>query len=120
MAGKSQKPVLVDQLALPAFRRLLPHEQQEIVLRARRIDAGQERPLVDFGHGTYALRGNESMGNPLVRFVVEENRLLAVVDPFAIDNTEELEKFTKRLIAEAIEERHRRGLSCPMLIEAEE
>jgi len=31
MAGKSQKPVLVDQLALPAFRWLLSHEQQEIV-----------------------------------------------------------------------------------------
>jgi hypothetical protein len=54
MAGKSQKPVLIDQLALPAFRRLLPHEQQEIVLRARRIEANQERPLVDFGRGTYA------------------------------------------------------------------
>lgn len=54
MVGKSQKPVLVDQLALPAFRRLLFHQQQEIVLRARRIDAGQERPLVDFTRGTYA------------------------------------------------------------------
>ena len=60
------------------------------------------------------------MGNPLIRFVVEENRLLAVVDPFAIDNTEELEGFTKRFIAEAIEERHRRRLSCPMPIEVEE
>lgn len=58
------------------------------------------------------------MGKPLLRFVVEENRLLAVVDPFAIDNTEELEGFTKRLIAEAIEERHRRGLSYPIVIEA--
>jgi hypothetical protein len=54
MAGKGQKPVLVDQLALPAFRRLLSHEQKEIVLRARRIEAGQERPLVDFSRGTYA------------------------------------------------------------------
>jgi hypothetical protein len=60
------------------------------------------------------------MGNPLVRFMVEENRLLAVIDPFAIDNTEELEGFTKRLIAEAIEERHRRRLSHPMPIEAGE
>ena len=57
------------------------------------------------------------MGNPLIRFVVEEGRLLAVVDPFAIASTEELEGFTKRLIAEAIEERHRRGLSCPVPIE---
>jgi hypothetical protein len=54
MDGKSQKPVLVDQLALPAFRRLPYHEQQELVLRARRIDAGQERPLADFTRGTYA------------------------------------------------------------------
>ena len=50
----SQKPVLVDQLALPVFRRLSSHEQREIVLRARRIDAGQERPLADFTRGTYA------------------------------------------------------------------
>ena len=57
------------------------------------------------------------MGNPLIRFVVEENRLLAVVDPFAIESTEELEGFMKRLIAEAIEERHRRGLSCPVPVE---
>jgi hypothetical protein len=54
MVRKSQKPVLVDQLALPAFRRLPSHQQQEIVLRARRIEAGQERPLVDFTRGTYA------------------------------------------------------------------
>jgi hypothetical protein len=54
MAGRSQKPVLVDQLALPAFRRLPFHQQQEIVLRARRIDAGQEHPLGDFSRGTYA------------------------------------------------------------------
>jgi hypothetical protein len=54
MAGKSQKPVLVDRLALPAFRRLLSHEQREIILRARRIDAGQERPMTDFSRGTYA------------------------------------------------------------------
>ncbi len=60
------------------------------------------------------------MGSPLVRFVVEKNRLLAVVDPFAIESTEELESFTKQLIAEAIEERHRRGLSYPMPIEAGE
>ena len=60
------------------------------------------------------------MGNALIRFVVEENRLLAVVDPFAIESTEELESFTKQLIAEAIEERHRRGLSCPIPIEAGE
>jgi hypothetical protein len=54
MAGKSQKSVRVDQLALPAFRRLPIHQQQEITLRARRIDEGQERPLADFGRGTYA------------------------------------------------------------------
>ena len=60
------------------------------------------------------------MGNPLIRFVVEENKLLALVDPFAIESIEELESFTKQLIAEAIEERHRRRLSCPMPIEVEE
>jgi len=59
------------------------------------------------------------MGNSLIRFVVEEGRLLAVVDPFAIESTEELENFTQKLIAEAIEERHRRGLSCPVPVEAE-
>lgn len=59
------------------------------------------------------------MENSLIRFMVEEGRLLAVVDPFAIESTEELENFTQRLIAEAIEERHRRGLSCPVPIEAE-
>ena len=59
------------------------------------------------------------MGNPLIRFVVEEDRLLAVVDPFAIESTEELENFTKQLIAEAIEERHRRGLSRPISVEGE-
>ena len=59
------------------------------------------------------------MGNPLIRFMIEEGRLLAVVDPFAIESTEELENFTQKLIAEAIEERHRRGLSCPVPVEAE-
>jgi hypothetical protein len=59
------------------------------------------------------------MGNPLIRFMIEEGRLLAVVDPFAIESAEELENFTQKLIAEAIEERHRRGLSCPVPIEAE-
>jgi hypothetical protein len=54
MAGKGRRPVRVDQLALPVFRRLLLHQQQEVVLRARRIDAGQEQPLADFGRGTYA------------------------------------------------------------------
>ena len=50
----STKPVLVDSLALPAFRRLPLHQQQEIVIRARRIAAGQEQPLADFSRGTYA------------------------------------------------------------------
>ena len=59
------------------------------------------------------------MGNPLIRFMFEEGRLLAVVDPFALESTEELENFTQKLIAEAIEERHRRGLSCPVPVEAE-
>jgi hypothetical protein len=90
MAGKSQKPVRVDQLALPAFQ------------------------------SSISSRGDKLMGNPLVRFMVEDNRLLAVIDPFAIENTEELEGFAQRLIAEAIEERHRRGLSRPVPIEAEE
>ena len=60
------------------------------------------------------------MTKPLVRFIVENNRLLAVVDPFAIDGVEEWETFTQRLIAESIEERHRQGLSCPVSIEEEE
>jgi hypothetical protein len=59
------------------------------------------------------------MGNPLVRFITEGDRLLAVVDPFAIDSVEKLEDFTKRLIAEAIEERHRRGLSRPVPVEVD-
>jgi hypothetical protein len=59
------------------------------------------------------------MGNSLVRFMVEEGRLVAVVDPFAIESTEELENFAQQLIAEAIEERHRRGLSCPVPVKAE-
>ena len=59
------------------------------------------------------------MGNPLIRFMIEEGRLVAVVDPFAIESTEELENFAQQLIAEAIEERHRRGLSCPVPVEAE-
>ncbi len=59
------------------------------------------------------------MGNSLIRFMVEEGRLVAVVDPFAIESTEELENFAQQLIAEAIEERHRRGLSCPVPVEAE-
>jgi hypothetical protein len=59
------------------------------------------------------------MGNPLIRFMIEEGRLVAVVDPFAIESTEELENFAQHLIAEAIEERHRRGLSCPVPVEAE-
>lgn len=63
------------------------------------------------------LRGDEPTGNSFIRFVVEEDRLPAVVDPFAIENTEELEGFTRRLIAEAIEERHRRGLSRPVPVE---
>ena len=54
MAGTNKKAVYVDQLALPAFRRLLLHEQWEMVVRARRIDEGAERPLADFGRGTYA------------------------------------------------------------------
>ena len=57
------------------------------------------------------------MTKPLVRFIVEDDRLLAVVDPFAIDNLAEWETFTQRLIAEAIEERHRQGLSCPLPFE---
>jgi hypothetical protein len=59
------------------------------------------------------------MRNSLVRFMVEGDRLLAVVDPFAVGDTEELENFTQRLIAEAIEERHRLGLSRPVPIEAD-
>ncbi len=59
------------------------------------------------------------MGNPLIRFMVEEGRLVAVVDPFAIESAEELENFAQQLIVEAIEERHRQGLSCPVSVKAE-
>jgi hypothetical protein len=54
MAPQNQQPVQVDQLALPAFLRMPTHQQQEIVLRARRIVDGQERPMMDFGRGVYA------------------------------------------------------------------
>jgi hypothetical protein len=59
------------------------------------------------------------MGNPVIRFMVEEGRLVAVVDPFAIESTEELENFAQQLIAEAIEERHRRGMSHPVPMDVE-
>jgi hypothetical protein len=54
MATQSQKPVRIDQLALPVFLRLPSHQQQEITLRAGRIEEGQERPMADFGRGVYA------------------------------------------------------------------
>jgi hypothetical protein len=38
------------------------------------------------------------MGNPLIRFMIEAGRLLAVLGPFAIKNTEELENFAQQLI----------------------
>ena len=60
------------------------------------------------------------MAAPLVRFIVEEGCLLAVVDPFAIVSTEQLENFAQQLLAEAIEERHRRGLSRPIPLESDQ
>ena len=54
----------------------------------------------------------------LVRFVEENGKLLAVIDPFAIPASQ-FNDYTGNLIAEAIKERSRRGLSTGILIEDE-
>ena len=54
----------------------------------------------------------------LVRFVEENDKLLAVIDPFAIPASQ-FNDYTGNLIAEAIKERSRRGLSTSILIEDE-
>ena len=54
----------------------------------------------------------------LVRFVEENGKLLAVIDPFAIPASQ-FNDYTGNLIAEAIKERSRRGLSTGTLIEDE-
>jgi len=54
----------------------------------------------------------------LVRFVEENGKLLAVIDPFAI-LASQFNDYTGNLIAEAIKERSRRGLSTGILIEDE-
>lgn len=46
----------------------------------------------------------------LARFVEENGKLLAVIDPFAIPASQ-FNDYTGNLIAEAIKERSRRGLS---------
>lgn len=55
----------------------------------------------------------------LVRFVEENGQLLAVIDPFAIPASQ-FNDYTGNLIAEAIKERSRRGLSTGILIEDEQ
>jgi hypothetical protein len=54
----------------------------------------------------------------LVRFAEENGKLLAVIDPFAIPASQ-FNDYTGNLIAEAIKERSRRGLSTGILIEDE-
>jgi hypothetical protein len=55
----------------------------------------------------------------LIRFVEENGQLLAVIDPFAIPASQ-FNDYTGNLIAEAIKERSRRGLSTGILIEDEQ
>ena len=54
----------------------------------------------------------------LIRFFEEHGRLFAVIDPFAIPASQ-FNDYTGNLIAEAIKERSRRGLSTGILIEDE-
>ena len=54
----------------------------------------------------------------LVHFIEENGKLLAVIDPFAIPASQ-FNDYTGNLIAEAIKERSRRGLSTGTLIEDE-
>ena len=54
----------------------------------------------------------------LMRFVEENGQLLAVIDPFAIPASQ-FNDYMGNLIAEAIKERSRRGLSTGILIEDE-
>ncbi|HKA53374.1 MAG TPA: hypothetical protein VKJ47_06895 [Candidatus Binatia bacterium] len=54
----------------------------------------------------------------LVRFIEEKGKLLAVIDPFTIPASQ-FNDYTGNLIAEAIKERSRRGLSTGILIEDE-
>jgi hypothetical protein len=55
----------------------------------------------------------------LVRFIEESGKLFAVVDPFAIP-ANQFNEYTGNLIAEAIKERSRLGLSTGILIEDEQ
>ena len=55
----------------------------------------------------------------LVRFVEENGKLLAVIDPFAIPASQ-FNDYTGNLIAEAIKERSCRRLSTGILIEDEQ
>jgi hypothetical protein len=54
----------------------------------------------------------------LVRFEEEDGRLLAVVDPLAIGHGE-LEEYARKLIAETLKERSRKGLSTGLPLEGE-
>jgi hypothetical protein len=55
----------------------------------------------------------------LVRFIEEKGKLFAVIDPFAIP-ANQFNDYTGNLIAEAIKERSRLGLSTGILIEDEQ
>jgi hypothetical protein len=54
----------------------------------------------------------------IVRFQEENGRLLAVVDPLAIRHSE-LEEYARKLIAETLKERSRKGLSSGLPLEEE-
>jgi len=55
----------------------------------------------------------------LVRFVEEDGKLLAVIDPFTIPASQ-FNEYTGNLIAEAVKERSRCGLSTGIVIEDEQ
>jgi hypothetical protein len=55
----------------------------------------------------------------LIRFVEEKGKLLALIDPFSIP-ANQFNDYTGSLIAEAIKEHSRLGLSTGILIEDEQ
>jgi hypothetical protein len=55
----------------------------------------------------------------IVRFQEEGGKLLAVVDPLAIKH-DDLGEYARKLIAETLKERSRKGLSTGLLLEGEE
>jgi hypothetical protein len=54
----------------------------------------------------------------IIRFQEKNGRLLAVVDPLTIKH-DELGEYARKLIAETLKERSRRGLSSGVLLEDE-